>query len=839
MLRFLVNRRSNEAILGDLEEEFISTAETQGRHRALLNYWRTIIISIPSFLKNQLCWSATMFKNTLKIVWRNILKSPLTAVISITGLAVGMACFILISLWVRDELSYDTFLEKKDRLYLVTITHPNDIVDFNVPYALPYYLAENFPEISQLTPVYELGNLSSCYLRTTSLEGDTITYYEKNLVLVDPGFFSMFSFPFIHGQPETALTAPNAVILRDKAAEKYFGKENPMGKKLTFNDRQDLVVSGVVHIPENSHIQFDFLSPLEQPLSEDWNWRDQAYVLLENNADVDNLKEKIAGSLNERAPYPLPGTFRVGLMPMTKVHLSFGRRIYVAIFSLIAVFIVAIACVNAMNMSTARAGGRAKEVGLRKVVGAYKRQLVTQFLSESLLTTLLALFLSLFLARLFLPLLNTMSSKTMSLLPLLDHQLLFILGGLTLLVTAGSGIYPAFILSSAKPVNTLKGFRPGRKRRPFLRLATVVGQFTISVLLIACTLVVFKQLTYMRNKPLGFTADSVIRIPINQALKARFLSFKNELLQNPGILNVTAGQAFPFDEDYKTGGVEWRGKDPNMIPNVRYSISHFDYIETFDMEIVEGRSFLKENTSDRYNFVINEEAVRYMGFEHPIGQRLKFWNQEGQVIGVVKNFHHVSLHREIMPQILTINPRFSEALRFIFIKISPENIPGSLAHIQKMSEKWAPGYPYSFAFLDNDLQALYSSEKSLGRIFSVFAVLAIFISCLGIFGLSAYSAEQRTKEIGIRKVLGASSPKILSLLSKDFFLWVLAANIIAWPIAFWAMHKWLQTFAYRTVLNPGVFFLSAVLSFLTAALPIGYQSLKASSADPVKTLKYE
>jgi putative ABC transport system permease protein len=338
---------------------------------------------------------------------------------------------------------------------------------------------------------------------------------------------------------------------------------------------------------------------------------------------------------------------------------------------------------------------------------------------------------------------------------------------------------------------------------------------------------------------LGLSTDYVIKVPINRTLLGRFLSYKDKLLQNPNILNVTAGQSVPFNEDYKTNGVEWDGKDPDISPNVRYTISHFDYIETFGMDLVQGRSFNSGSSADTTNFVINEEAAKYMEMEDPIGQRLKFWQSEGTIIGVVKDYHHVSMHREIMPHIFSINPRNYRSLRFVFIKISAQNIPDTLKYIRGTTTTFAPDYPYEYSFLDQGVEELYQTEKKLGKIFSSFAFLAIFISCLGIFGLASFTAERRTKEIGIRKVLGASVSHIVMLLSKEFSRWILLANLIAWPIGWYAMHKWLQNCAYRSSLNPLLFLLAGMLSLVIAAIPVSYQAIKAAVADPISSLRYE
>jgi putative ABC transport system permease protein len=790
-------------------------------------------------------WQAPRFvpglaRDYVRVALRKFKRQKFGALINLSGLAAGLAVCILISLWVRDELSYDNFLTNRDHLYLLTIEHPNGVLDPNVPYALPPALARDYPEVLQYSRIYRMGAITTCSFSYQPETGPQVMRYEDSVNLVDAGFFSMFSYPFVQGDPAGALRNPDSLVIRDEAARKYFGDDDPVGKKLTFNNRRDFVVSGIIHVPANSHFRPDFIARLTDTLAEDWNWRDPAYVLLDPKTSLPAFSEKIAGLLNAQYPQPLPAKFKVGLLPVAKIHLSFGRMTYVYIFSLIAVFILAIACINYMNLATARSGSRAREVGLRKVVGAGRGQLIQQFLGEALLMSALAFGLALALALLLLPFLNGLTGKALTLFSGKAPLLLGYLLGLMVLVGLLAGSYPAFFLSARRPVDALRASRDLRSRRSAFRLVSVVGQFTISVLLIACTAVVFRQLNYIRNRPLGFSAANVLQVRNNPSLLRNFASFKQELLLDPGVLSVTRGQAAPFNEDYKTSGVEWDGKDPALIPLVRYSITDLDLFETFGMAFAAGRSFSADRPGDRVNYVINEKAAAYMGLKDPVGQRLKFWGQEGRIIGVVKDFHHVSLHREILPQVFTINPQFHTAwIKHIFVKISPDRLPETLRAIRETAGKYAPGYPFESAFLDKGTASLYESEERLGRIFTGFAFLAVFISCLGILGLAAYSAEQRTKEIGVRKVLGSSVPGIVALLSRQFSLWVLAGNLIAWPIAYLAMHRWLRGFAYRTSFGLDVFLLAGFISLFAAALPIVYQSLKAAAADPVKALRYE
>jgi putative ABC transport system permease protein len=779
-------------------------------------------------------------RDYLRVAVRKFRSQKFGALINLSGLAAGLAVCILISLWVRDELSFDKFLVDKDRLYLLTIEHPNGVLDPNVPYALAPALARDYPEIRLFTRIYDLGALATCSFSYQPETGPKVMAYEDSVDLVDPGFFSLFSFPFVHGDPATALGSPNAVVIRDEAARKYFGDDDPVGRRLTLNNRRDLVVTGVMRIPRTAHFRPDFVIPLSDPLAGDWNWRDPSYVLLDPSTSLPSFREKIEGSLNTYMPQPLPGSFKVGLLPVTKVHLGFGGLAYVRIFSLIAVVILAIACVNYMNLATARAGSRSREVGLRKVLGAGRAQLVQQFLGEALVTTALAFVLALGLAVLLLPFLNGLTGKAMSLWAGIDPLFAAYLLGLVVLVGIAAGSYPAFFLSARRPADAFRASTGFRSKRSVFRVVSVVGQFAISAMLIACTLSVYRQIQFVRDRPLGLVADQVLKVRYNPSLLRNFESFKRELVQDPRVLSVTRSQAVPFDEDYKTNGVEWDGQDPALMPLVRYSLTDLDFFETFGMAFAAGRSFSASEPGDRLNYVINEKAAAYMGLKEPVGARLELWGQEGRIIGVVKDFHHVSLHREILPQVFTINPRFTaNAIRFIFIKVAPAGLAQTVRTIRDTAERYAPDYPFEAAFLDRGAASLYESEKRLGSIFTAFALLAVVISCLGVLGLAAYSVEQRTKEIGVRKVLGSSVPAIVARISRPFGLWVLAANLLAWPVAYFAMRKWLRAFAYRTDLDLGLFIGAGLLTVVAAALPIVYQSLKAALADPIKALRYE
>ena len=841
LLKIVASARDYDFAAGDLRETYEALAATEGPRRARLWFWREALKSFPGFLRNGLYRKAALVRNDVLLALRNSRRNSLFAVINLLGLAVGMACFILIALWIRDERSFDSFHAAKDRLFLLTIIHPNGGVDPNVPYALAPRLADEVPEIETFARLFRLGNIQTCAFRAETGQGDVRQFYERSVSLVDPSFFSMFSFPFKSGNSETALKSPDSLVLSEAAAAKYFGTADPVGRTLTLNGRSDLVVTGVISVPANSHLQPDFIAPLPNRLDTDWNWRDPSYILLRDGVSPSAVGAKIASSLNRLHPGPLPGTFRVALLPLADIYLGFGRRTYVHLFSVIAGLLLLIACINYMNLATACSSSRTKEVGIRKVLGARRGELVRQFFGESLFMAATGLLLSFILVKLGLPLLNSLTGKQLRFSELAATPMTLLVLALWAAVGLIAGSYPALFLSAGRPARAFGTSAAAPGRRSWFRVVTVVGQFTISILLIAGTGAVFSQLRYIRNRPLGLNTDSVVRVPIVPEMIGRYQPLRTTLLGNPRVLGVTAGQAVPYDEDYKTGGagLTWEGKDPSLNPLVRYSIGLPGYVETFGLEIVKGRSFQVDNPADLAGYLINEEAARYMGFSEPVGKRITFWGVNGPVIGVVKNYHHVSLHREILPQVLTANPRRYDALRFLFVKIAPDGVPDTLDHIRETFRTLFPDAPFESVFLDQEVGTLYEAERRLGRIFRVFTVIAVLISCLGIFGLASFMAEKRTKEVGIRRVLGASVPAVVGLLSKEFSRWLVLANLIAWPVGWLAVHRWLESFAYRAGLSPWIFVSAGMLSALAAAVPVVYHAARAASADPVDSLRYE
>ncbi|MCJ7681593.1 MAG: FtsX-like permease family protein, partial [Candidatus Aminicenantes bacterium] len=513
-----------------------------------------------------------------------------------------------------------------------------------------------------------------------------------------------------------------------------------------------------------------------------------------------------------------------------------GNIKYLWIFSALAVFVLLIAGVNFMNLTTARSANRAREVGLRKVVGAGRSQLIRQFFGESILLSLFSLLIALFLVEFLLPMFNSLSGKNLSSAWKHDPLLLAAFFGLALVTGLFSGSYPALFLSSFQPIRVLSGTMKSAGSNPLFRKILVVFQFSLSVFLIIGTLIITRQLSYMRNKDLGFNRERIIRFSIHGDLHDRYEAIRERFLQNPDVLHVTASLSLPTNIQNSPGTPEWEGKDPDVQMEIKADFVDYDYIETFDVPLVEGRSFSREYSTDpEQGFIVNEEALRRMGLPSPaVGKKFGFWDRDGRIIGVMKDAHFQNLHHTIEPLVFAM---FSDWLRIMYVKLRSDDISGSIASLEKSWNGMNLGYPFEFRFLDEDFHGIYKAEERMGKIFQVFAALAVFIACLGLFGLASYLAEQRTKEIGIRRVLGASVSGITMMMSREFSRWILIANLIAWPLSWFIMNAWLKGFAYRTNIGLWIFLLSGAMSFILALLTVSFQSYRAACANPARTLR--
>jgi putative ABC transport system permease protein len=798
-----------------------------------------------------------MLKNYLKVAVRNILRYKTYSLINFLGFACGMACTILILLWIQDELIYDRFHKNKDNIYRIGLYFPSN--SFQIAQSRPAFahaLKDAFPEIVDAVRYKQRSRLL--------LKTDNQVFYENGGAVADPSFFNVFTFPFLKGDPNTALSGIDNVVITEKLALKYFKNEDPMNK-LLFVDGNPMKITGVIKdVPEQSHLQFTFISSIQllARLGENLNsWGNcnlYTYIKFSDNTSKDEILKKSIQYLRTktaenwgRNPKDLDEI--AFFQPLKNIHHNSDVQAqdnfkivdiqYVYIFTIIAIFILIIACINYINLSTARATIRRKEVGVKKVIGSNKYQLVKQFLSESLIFSIIAYILAIILVELFLPVFNNFVGKHLS-ISFLHWK--FIVGSLTIVLFTGilAGVYPAFYLSSFQPIQLFRDTTQRGLSTIVFRKILIIVQFLISIALIISTLVVYDQLNYMRNKELGFDKDNVIYLQFRGNIGKNFESFRNELKQNINILGVTAKNSLPIESADRTTSVQWPGKIPDQEVFVEATAVDWDYIETMNLSLIDGRNFAREFSSDlKESFILNEEAVKHISVELPIGKPFSLWRHQGTIIGVVKNVHFSSLRHNIEPQVLylvqDINSQEMKDYGVILIKIKEGELNNSISYIEDTWNKINPNFPFEFHFLDTAVENQYQIEKKMGMIFNYFTLLSIFIASLGLFGLVSFSTEQRSKEIGIRKVLGASVPNILVMLTKNFTQWVLLANIFAWPIAWYAMNKWLQNFAYRIDLSIWPFLIAGVLALMIALMTVSWQAMRAAMANPVDSLRYE
>ncbi len=779
-----------------------------------------------------------MFWNYLKVALRNLKKHKSNSLINISGLTVGMACFILISLWVYDETHYDSFHANSGRLFRLVLHKADDPADPgfpSAPYILPQILKNEFPEIEETVRVRDRAYPSAVRY------GDR-SFYEDRFFMADASFFTLFSYDFLKGDPATALADPRAVVITRETAAKYFGAADPMGKTLRWNESEDLVVSGVIDTsPANSHLQFDFVASIDlcgrEKLST-W-WREaSAYVLVRPGSSREELEPKISEIILKHHP---DDAYRVSLQPLRDAHLTFSHggsndRRVILIFIIIAAAILIMACVNFTNITTARSSIRALEVGVRKVVGARRPEIVRQFLGEAVGLAIISLLLAVVIVDLLVPLYNKSQGKEIVFLGAGSLPVLLFLAAVALVTGFAAGSYPALLLSSFKPVSVLKNRFQKGGRSAALRTALVISQFAIAIVMIILAVFARRQFSYIRNADLGFDRERIVRFQVNDVLREKYDLFKERLLRNPRVLNVTAASALPHLL-FNVNDLEWEGMDSENPVEVNFLYVDHDYTETFGLEIVKGRDFSKDFLTDSSEaFVVNESALPLLGFKEPLGKRLTLAGREGRIIGVVKDFNFKPLIFEISPLVMAVRPDWYFDL---LVKIAPEEMPQTLAYIKNVFKEVSPGFPFDYNFIDDLFNQIYSPLRFINGILDAFTGLALFISCLGLFGLASLLTEQRRKEVGIRKVLGASASGILALLSRKFALTVLAANIIAVPVSYFVTRQFLNLFVYRTAVDPLVFLIAASLTFAIALATVSFQVLKTARVNPADCLRYE
>jgi ABC-type antimicrobial peptide transport system permease subunit len=788
-----------------------------------------------------------MFKNYVKTALRAIKRHKGYSFINIFGLAIGMACCILILVWVQDELSYDRFHANGDDIYrIIKEEYTEGETQWSALTSPPlaHTIKQDFSEILLST---RFGNW-----------GRRVVQYQDKRVNEDKfehasqDFFKIFSFDFISGDPKSAFSDPYSVVLTQDTATRYFGTEDPIGKVLTVENIYDVKVTGIIqNIPENSTLQFDFLSPfplLKEFIGENnmqnWNFNSfMTFVQLTEHTNVLGMSQTVAGYLDKFVPEE---DYKLVLQPFKKIHLSsyvlhdfsgVGDMKYVYIFSVLALFVLIIACINFMNLATARSSRRALEVGIRKVSGAKRTDLIKQFFGEAIFLSFISLILAIFLVEILLPSFNRLSGKNLGLD--FSGNISIYLGLLAITIVSGifSGMYPALFLSSFQPVKVLKGTLRTGSRGGLFRKVLVVTQFSLSIFLIIATMVIFRQLNYIRSIDMGYDRDHIIHMTMVGDSNEKYETLKQELGKGQNVLAISASFALPTGNFNSPGSPDWEGRPVDKEVYMNVDFVDFGYFETLGIEMAEGRSFSRDFATDAEQaYIVNEELVKQMGMEAPVGKRFAFWEQWGTIVGVAKNFHFQSIHNKINPISFKLNPGW---LRYIYIRIKPDDIPATIGFMKKIWNGIVPDYPFEYHFLDESFEELYKSEQQMSAITNYFTILGIFIACLGLFGLAAFMAERRTKEIGIRKVLGASVPKLIYLLSSEFAKWVLVANIIAWPIAYFVAHRWLQNFAYRTNIHAGMFFLAASISLFIALATVSFKAFKTATANPADSLRYE
>jgi putative ABC transport system permease protein len=807
-----------------------------------------------------------MFKNYLKVAIRNLWKNKVFSAINIIGLSAGLGVCLLIVLYVVDELSYDKYVPNADRIYRLDADLYFNGTGFNAaisPDPLAPTLMRESPQIEQMVRFNYQGDIL--------VKKDNQNIQDHHAVFADSTFFKVFAIPVIAGNPATALLDPTSIVIDETTAKKYFNSTDVIGKTLYIDNTTYCKITAVIKdMPSHSHFHFSFIRKrgTQGDGANDWLSNNvHTYVLIRPTATRASVQKSVDGIITTYLMRSLEdalhtsakdvqqtgGHFLYHLMPLTDIHLhsdksyeleANGNINYVYIFSVIAVLILLIACVNFMNLSTARSANRAKEVGIRKVAGSTRSNLIFQFLTESVLLSFFSLLIALGFAILLLPLFNQVSGKEMFVRTLFSSWMMPVLIGLVLIVGCVAGSYPAFYLSSFQPVQVLKGTIAKGFKSSWLRSSLVVFQFCISIILIVGTIVIYNQLNYIHNRKIGFNRDQVLILHNTWSLDKQIKPFRQELLKISGVENATITGSLPTGSGFNQNG--WF-RDATLNAKQAIILTEFNidenYIPTLGMQMDSGRNFSRDFLSDSTAIILNEAAVKLLGFKNPLNQILyRPWGQNNvlkgipyHVVGVVKDFNFSSMHDKVGPLVIKNNEDFGS----IAVRVNSKNIPSVINQIENKWNSMTPGQPFNYTFMDNDFNNIYKTEQQTGTLFITFAVFAIFIACLGLFGLVTYAAEQRTKEIGIRKVLGANVGGIVAMISKDFLKLVLIAALIAFPIAWWTMNKWLQSFAFRTNISWWIFILAGLLTVMIALLTVSFQAIKAAVANPVKSLRTE
>ena len=809
-----------------------------------------------------------MFTNYLKIAWRNLIKNKAFSVINITGLAIGLSCFLLITSYVTDELSYDRFYPNAQNIYRINADVRFGGANMHMPLTsdmMGQLMKKDYPQVENYTRIYTNNNH-----RLIKKNNDYID--ENKTANVDSTFFDVFQLPALEGDVKHALDVPNTVVITASTAKKYFGSTNAVGKTIEVKGDKNpfyKITAVIKDIPKDAHFHFDIFFPMSNV---NYKWGQitshnfYTYLVLTPGTNY-KVIDKNFDQYVEKYVFPYASKFmnissmedfkkagnsiQYSLIPLTKIHLYSDRSFelspsgniqYVYIFSAVALFILLIACINFMNLTTAYSSNRAKEVGIRKVLGTQKRNLISQFLFESIMMVLLSLIIAIVIVSLVLPAFNNIANKDITISSLFSPYILPILIAIPFIVGLLAGSYPAFYLSSFKPIEILKGKLNLGNKSGGLRSVLVVFQFAVSIILIVGTIVIYKQLHYIQTKNLGYNKDQVLVVDGISALNDNVTPFKNEVLQMPGIVSGSISAYLPVSNSSRSDNTF--SKESVMTSTNGFAMQDwyidYDYIKTLGMNIVAGRNFSRDFGSDSSAVILNQAAAKTLRYVNPVGQKVYQSQDNGKtmpltIIGVVKDFNFESLHQNVSPLCFSVGGGSGLGI----FKVHPANLKDLIVGIQSKWKTMAPGLPFNYRFLNESFDEMYRAEQRAGTIALIFSVLAIFIACLGLFGLATFIAKQRTKEIGIRKVLGASVTSVTKMLSKDFIKLVIIACIIAIPVSYLAMNKWLQSFAYRINISWWIFLIAGIMAILIALITVSFQAIKAAISNPVKSLRTE
>jgi putative ABC transport system permease protein len=839
ILKRLGDYNTKYSLLYDFEDVYRNLLEEKGRFKAASWYWLQCLGILPQYFTYLITWKTVMLKNSIKLTFRNLRRNKITSFINITGLSVGMAGAILILLWVQHEVSYEKFHKNADSLYLVAwerLANNRHYESSPAPFA--DRLKQDFPEFE---------NIARLSLRKQHVvKYRDKVFAEKQIAVADPSLFQMFTFPLLRGSVAKVLTEPNTVVLTETTAKKYFGDEDPLGKVLDF-DGQPLEICGVVlDVPDNTEIEFDFITrfkdlPVFQgdPRSQ-WNYfAFYTFVQLKEGADISEINQRLSVAMERYRPWDSYERYFY-LYPLMRLHLhniaGGGLIKYVYLFSLAALFILFISCINFINLSTARSAGRAREVGIRKVMGSDRSQLIKLFFGESLIFVFVSFVLAVVLVQAVLPAFNALVQKTLF-LQFRDLSFSLCLIAMFLMTGLVAGSYPAVYLSSFQPVRIFRS-SIGLRGKGRFRQALVVLQFAVSVLLIFCTFIVLKQIQFMKHADLGFEKQNLLSISITENMSAHADAIRNTLIKQPSVIEV--GAAGPTNQG---GRLRWEGMDPELsyLENeVNFRMVDYEYFDSLDAQIVAGRNFSKQYGSDfRGGYIINEEAVKLWHLESPVGKSLELCGRAGQILGVVKNIH-MGYKNSLRSEVYYLAKLMDwDRYTSMSVRIKSGGIRETMGIAKGIWEEYNGNKPFEYSFFDQEIDRKYRKEEQVSQIFGYFASLSILLSCLGLFGLAMFMVEQKTKEIGIRKVLGSSSAKIVVLLNKEFLRCVLLACIIAWPLGWCIMRSWLRAYPYRTDLGWSYFVLSSLLAVLITLATVSMQAIKAALANPSDALRNE